>query len=430
MKQRAQTYYRRHAKCSVAGRKGNSFEPDERRGWKPCACPIYFYGTLRPGEKAIRRSTAVTDWREADEVVNRWRAGLCEPEPPRPTTTPGTGKTTVEAAGKAYVAEHERVGSATSTIKKYRILTRKVTEFTEGQKHYGYLDQWTTPDVREFLAWWGGAPRTQSKNHGHLKAYFEFCNENGWMKENVARFRERKNRVQREAAGEGAQKSPFTDAELTRMLDACEHKYGKREIKWSRTSGSSLAKGGETANYRYAWTGEDLADFILISTYTGLRISDVATFHISRLLEGGDIHLRATKNGTWVDTWIPEWLQARIRARAARVGPLIFGAHETKDMDVVTDVWRRKLNALWKLCGEWKEKPTHHRFRHTFVRVLLQRGVDVATVAELIGDTEKMVRKHYSKWVTERQERIRAVLREAFQDAPTVAAANVIPFRK
>jgi len=43
-------------------------------------------------------------------------------------------------------------------------------------------------------------------------------------------------------------------------------------------------------------------------------------------------------------------------------------------METVADTWRRKLNKVWELCGEWEEPPTSHRFRHTFVRVLLERG--------------------------------------------------------
>ena len=66
-------------------------------------------------------------------------------------------------------------------------------------------------------------------------------------------------------------------------------------------------------------------------------------------------------------------------------------------MNVITDVWRRKLKKLWALCGPWKDKPTPHRFRHTFARILLQRpGVTVRDVAELLGNTEQMVRKHYA----------------------------------
>jgi hypothetical protein len=50
---------------------------------------------------------------------------------------------------------------------------------------------------------------------------------------------------------------------------------------------------------------------------------------------------------------------------AREMGPYIFAEPKTTDMNVVTDVWRRKLNKLWGLCGLWREKPTPHRFRHT-----------------------------------------------------------------
>jgi integrase len=120
-----------------------------------------------------------------------------------------------------------------------------------------------------------------------------------------------------------------------------------------------------------------------------------------------------------VYTWIPEWLQDRIRRRAEEHGPLIFGQHKTKDMNVITDVWRRKLKRLWDLCGPWPEKPTPHRFRHTFARILLQRpGVTVRDVAELLGDSEQVIRRHYAAWVTERQERLTVVLKEAFAEKP------------
>ncbi len=95
--------------------------------------------------------------------------------------------------------------------------------------------------------------------------------------------------------------------------------------------------------------------------------------------------------------WIPGWLQDRVRMRAQMLGPLIFGSHSTTDINVITDIWRRKLNRLWSLCGDWKQKPTPHRFRHTFARILLQKpGISVRDVAELLGDTEGVVRKAFT----------------------------------
>ncbi|MGH9663782.1 MAG: hypothetical protein ACRD9L_05105 [Bryobacteraceae bacterium] len=61
-----------------------------------------------------------------------------------------------------------------------------------------------------------------------------------------------------------------------------------------------------------------------------------------------------------------------------------------------------------------------HIFRHTFVRLLLQRGVSPRDVADLIGDTEEIVLKHYARWVPERQERLNLtnILREKLSSAP------------
>ncbi len=111
-----------------------------------------------------------------------------------------------------------------------------------------------------------------------------------------------------------------------------------------------------------------------------------------------------------------------------RHGPLIFGSHKTTDINVITDIWRRKLNRLWDLCAPWKEKPTPHRFRHTFARILLQKpGVTVRDVAELLGDTEEIVLKHYGAWVPVRQARLTKILRDAFEEKPKLV---VMPMRE
>jgi integrase len=176
-------------------------------------------------------------------------------------------------------------------------------------------------------------------------------------------------------------------------------------------------KYGNTPQHK--WHGEDMADFIAISCYTGLRISDVALFHIGRVQPDGAVHIRATKNGAWVDTWIPEWLQERIRTRAKIHGDYIFGKHTTTDLDVITNGWRDRLKDVWKMCEPWPVKPEPHRFRHTFARILLQTpGIELRMVAELMGDTVEMILKHYGAWVPERQKSITTALREAFENTP------------
>src|ERR1035441_4279134 len=363
----ALTLYRRHRPACEGGHAENArsgeFE-EGRRGWKKCACLIHVSGTL--GRKFSRKQTGKSDWAEAKAVVAVWQAtqsweGLTqinEAVPPAPAVP--DGRITIARAIQAFTAEFQ--GQAANTQKNYRLLLGKLKAFADS-KGYVMLDQWGPIDIREFRASWSVSPQTAAKNMSTVKSFFEFCVSNEWIPKNPAKLV--KNQRGRDAADRrNEQKLPFTDDELQKMYDACETKYGKQEVKWSRVIHHHRAEG-EYGRYNRKWTGQDLADFISVSVYTGLRISDVSTFHIDRMKPSGEIHVRTTKSGTHVYTWVPEWLQERIRARAREHGPLIFGEHQTKDMNVVTDVWRRKLIKLWALCGPWKEKPTPHPLRHT-----------------------------------------------------------------
>lgn len=389
--------YRRHRQDCEAGHpaefRSGEFE-ERKKGWKRCVCLIFASGTL--AGKFKRQSTGLSDWEKARELVSAWKVWDEKAPAPPPEATLAS-RVTIERAVSAFLAAH-RESSAATTIRMYRYMMNRFTKFGDS-KGYVLLDQWGPINVREFRASWNVASSTATKNMTILKSFFEFAIGNEWLDRNPARLvKELRSRTEKQAK----ERIPFSDEELTRMFKACEFKYGKTE--------------GE---YRYRWTGQDLADFISISVYTGLRISDVSTFHIDRLLESGECRIRTTKTGKKVYTWIPTWLQERIRERAKEHGPLIFGTHETDDICVITDLWRRKLQRLWKMCGPWTEPPTPHRFRHTFARILLQKAnVTVRDVAELLGNTEEIVRKHYAAWVPERQARITKILKEAFRDKP------------
>jgi integrase len=370
--------YRRHCDECKAGRAPDSrtgeFE-ERKKGWKRCGCSIFASGTLKG--KFKRRSAGVATWDEAKSAIADWKNWDNELPAPVPSPTDKSAipaKVTIEKAVKDFLAEHEGE-SANSTIRDYRYLLNHFLE-ASSEKGFIVLEQWGPAEIREFRKSWKVAANTAAKKMAILKTFFEFCLSNEWI--------------------------PFTDEELTRMYQACETSYGKGKYE-----------------YRYSWSGQDLEDFISVSIYTGLRISDVATFHTDRLRKSGECHIRTTKAGKKVNTWIPEWLQKRIRERARLYGARIFGTSESPNPDVITDLWRRKLKRLWKLCGPWDETPVHHRFRHTFVRILLQTdGVEIREVAELIGDTEESVRKHYAAWVPERQARVTKVLRDAFANKP------------
>lgn len=395
----ALSLYRRHRRECKAGHPEQylSTEFEERkRGWKRCECPIVVSGTLQ--NKFRRQSTGHWEWHDARAIAARLeRAGNWDGTIPEPLQAQVPSKSeqrsTIQSACKLFLDELAET-AAFATHKKYRLLLKRLVAFSQN-KGYVMIDQWEPIDVRQFRSTWPVSPQTAVRRMAMLKPFFEYCVSNKWIQSNPARAV--KNPKGREMT-HNEQKFPFSDEEIKGMYDACQQ-YGK--------------------SYRHKWNGDDLADFISLSIYTGLRISDVALFHIDRMQANGEIRIRTTKAGTHVYTWVPQWLQDRIRERAKKHGDFIFGSHTTQSLDVITEGWRKKLNRLWGLCGPWKETPTPHRFRHTFARILLQKpGVTVRDVAELLGNTEEMVRKRYSAWVRERQDRLTQILQEAFADKP------------
>jgi integrase len=170
---------------------------------------------------------------------------------------------------------------------------------------------------------------------------------------------------------------PFTDEALHEIIRSCD-----------RLEPTSWSNG----RFKGVWTGEDAKDFIWVLVYTGLRISDVALFDMDRL-RGNQIFLRAKKNGGDVLMWIPDWLRDCLLAGAKTCGvrPFLLGSSDR--LETVADGWRRRINRVFELAGKFEEPPTPNRFRHTFARILLRRGVLIADVADLLGDDEDTVRE-------------------------------------
>jgi integrase len=406
--------YRRHNQKCEGGHPEDSISRDHEersKKWKRCGCAIYAAGSLTKTFKRLK--TGRTDWDGAKEVAARWEAagrwpGGAGPAPTLKEPAADSPRATVARAVEAYLAYHKK-NSADNTWQRYKYLLKRILDYS-AYKGYTQIDQWAQIDVLQCRDTWKVSQKSANSDMSVVKAFFEFCIDNNWLTVNpAARV---KNHKSRDSAGaRGEQKLPFSDQELRRMYEATET-YGKLNPK------------GE---YRFTITGKDLADFIAVSTYTGLRISDVSTFNSNRMNENGEVMLRQTKTGIPVSTWVPLWLQEIIRRRSLEVGPLIFGAHTTKDKNVIASLWRRKLSRLWRMCGKWEAKPTPHRFRHTFARVLLGRpGVTVLDVAELMGDTEAVIRKHYSAWIPGRQEKLTKILKEAFAETPRPGEDNVI----
>ena len=400
--------YRRHGSHCPGERSIHemTYEADEiRRSWKNCLCPIYASGTL--GGKFKRKNTERTAWADAKSVVADWEVtqswdGRASPPPkvaaPLEPAAPLSGsRITLSDATAAFLAVREGAKIASATLRKYRTFTKQLSQFAEG-RGYVMLDQFTPADIDVFYARLALGVRAKGKRLGTIRAFFRFCMNREWLVKSPVTS-DLKPPL---GANRATNKVPFTDEELHEIMRACD-----------RLEPTSWSNGW----YKGVWTGEDAKDFIWVLVYTGLRISDVALFNIDRL-RGNEIFLRAKKNGGDVFMWVPDWLRDRLLQRAKICGSRPFLLGNSDRVETVTDGWRRKLNKVFELACKFEEPPTPHRFRHTFARILLQRGVPVVDVADLLGDDEDTVREHYARWVPERQARLTAILQEAFTDKP------------
>jgi site-specific recombinase XerD len=438
-------FHRRHGRHCEANQPLGKLtgETEERkRGAKKCSCSIFASGTLAGDYRKV--GTGCSDWDAAIEAVKPFlEAGSWEAAPPVTATPPpvpapasGTALVPLDDAIRSFFQDLKASHTAEDTMRGYRyVLTGRKDQQASGnatlvqfarERGIRYLQELEQPGLlRQLYLSWNVGVGTRRKRLSVLKSFFEFFIPDGVLKTNPARLiKPRRNRAARTGEDEDNQpRLPFTDEELARMISGCGT-YGKLWRAWpKKKDGRQVVAITEHREYARKWDGEDLAHFIEISVQTGLRISDVATFHVSRLEADGTVRLRATKNGTWITVPVSAALQKTIRERARKYGPYIFGDPGTRTMHAVTQHWRKRLDKLWEENGPWTQEPVHHRFRHAFVRILLQRHVPVAVVARLIGDTEEMVRKHYSNFVPELQEALTAATRHAFDHLPSFQSA-------
>ena len=351
--------YRRHRPGCEAGHaeEARSGEFEERKkGWKRCDCGIFISGTL--GGKFSRRATGTSDWADAHQVAetpdaDSW-TGILKPEPaviPAPTPAPPS-RVAIEDACKVFLATRE--ASVAYPTTKYKTFTKQLQAFADS-RGYVLLDQFRPADIDVFYTTSTLGLRSKAKMLERLRSFFRFAVNREWLPKSPVSS----DLKPPTGSHRLVNKAPFTDEQLDDIIKACDHLEDRR---WGNSHGSGL------------WTGEDLKDFIWVMLYTGLRISDVVLFDMERL-HGNQVFLHAKKNGGDVFTYIPDWLRDRLNERAKEYGTRPFLIGGTKRLDTVIDTWRRRLGKVFELADVGDERATPHRFRHTFARILLQRGV-------------------------------------------------------
>jgi integrase len=178
---------------------------------------------------------------------------------------------------------------------------------------------------------------------------------------------------------------PFSEEEIEKILKACEEYTGPN-------------KGRLVV----------LTDLMLA---TGLAIGDATMLSKNKIIKNGTgwyVELRRAKTGTAVSCPIPHNLGKAFHALDGET-PFWTGR---SDLDHLTKNWRKIYTKIFNAAGV---EGHPHQFRHTAAKRLLVAGLSVSHVATLLANSEDIVRKHYSKWIPERQEAFDKAVRAAWK---------------
>jgi integrase len=222
------------------------------------------------------------EWDAAKSIAAQWESGgLWNVQAPNAASEPchtvvaQAATPTIPEATEAFLLKCETRGVRRTTLAKYRTFVNQLNAYAANRGDIR-IDQLSVLDTDRFYASWTDGIRSRAKKLERLKSFIQFCKKRNWLTEDIPEDLEPPH-----GASVITPKTPFTDEELQRIYSTCDR------IDPPTKPGPGFR----------TWSGEEAKDFILLSIYTGLRISDVATFDISKRLRGNDVVLRMHKTG-------------------------------------------------------------------------------------------------------------------------------------
>jgi len=336
------------------------------RQYLKCNCPLWADG-YTDGKRTLRQSLKTRDMARA-----RKRAVLLD-------SGDGPVYKPVGDAVKTFLDHCKSEGLKDATIRKYRNALDKLVDFCETEKQDS-LQELKAETLDRFRGTRKLAPITAGKELEILRVFFGFCMDRDWTKENPAR------RIKLPRNLKPNEVIPYTPAEVTAILMACD-RVGKRQFERLRARA-----------------------MILTFRHTALRIGDVAMLARDRISpdgEGWRMFLRTEKSGQSVFLPVPKHLKEaldRVPPPVGNIDSRYFFWNGTGKQETHKGHMHRLLQAVFKKSGVAGAHA--HRFRHTLATELLGRGASFEDVADILGNSPEIVRKHYGKWSAARQSRI------------------------
>ena len=353
------TIWRRHTKACPHRTRG--------RDVLKCNCPLWADGYI-DGKRVLRQSLGTRD-------MARARKKAVALESPDANIFKAVGD-----AVTAFIEHCESEALKYSTVRKYRNTLNHLKAFCEA-RNIDSVDELTTDHVDAFRAGRALKSITSMKELELLRQFCGFCRDRKWCAENIAK------RIKSPRNIKPNDVEPFSTAEVTSIIKACD---GIGRGPYERLRARAM---------------------ILALRYTALRIGDVALLGRERVSRDGNrwrIFLRTEKSGKPVFLPIPADLKTALDTvplpRGCGENSRWFFWNGVSSERAMKGIAERSLASVFK--ASMVPHAHAHRFRHTLATELLGNGASFEDVADILGNSPEIVRKHYAKWSPARQARI------------------------
>jgi integrase/recombinase XerD len=383
----------------------------DRPDWARCNCVKWLY-VYRNG-KCQLTSAKTRSWERAEQKARVLRDAF---DPAKQLQrqleakiNAGNVEVEIAVAVDQFNKEVARLSRAEATRSKYNLtLSRLLTWCATQSPAVLLLSQLDVPTLRRWIHSWTGAPTTRHNQHQRIIAFFNFCMEQGWIKENPAKKIKKVPRQQEETL-------PFTREQFEALIKATYY-YDSRGQK----------RNGATTNSRR------VRAYLKLLRWSGLRAGDGACLAKSKLRDDDSLVLYQAKVKDKANAPVCVLLPHEIAQELRNVPPstltnpnYFFWSGRSKRKSEVSNwikIFGKILSKATELFPEsflesdGQPKSAHlHMLRDTFAVEYLLAGMSLEEVSRLLGHSSVLItQKHYAPWVLQRQQHLVASQRNAW----------------
>ena len=384
----------------------------EQSDWARCNCMKWLY-IYRDGKYKLV-SAKTRSWERAEQKAREVRDTF---DPIRQLQRRLEAQSSVDksqidiaTAVDQFLKEVARLNRAEATRAKYKLTLARLLKWCATlETPATLLTQLDVATTRRWINSWSGAPTSLHNQHQRVIAFFNFCIEQGWIKDNPAKKIKKVPRQQEETL-------PFTREQYEALLEAT-HYYDTR----------GKQRNGETTNSRR------VRAYLKLLRWSGLRAGDAACLPKSKMRDDDSLFLYQAKVKGKASAPVYVLLPPDVAKELRRVPPgsvthpsYFFWSGRSKRKSEVSN-WEKifakvvsKARQMFpklflEISGE--PKPAHlHMLRDTFAVEYLLAGMPLDEVSRLLGHHSVTVtQRHYAPWVVERQQRLAANQRAAWE---------------